>query len=102
MPRYKNCSFGSCVNNTKKFNLKFYSFRRHDASIWKSKCENSALNHVSTTNLLKNFVVCGKHFKSTDFTRCLSPFKNKLTKEAVPHNYRIETGKLLNKLASCT
>ena len=44
------------------------------------------LRTIKLPTLLKNHVVCNKHFKNHDYTMAISPFKTKLVKDAIPKN----------------
>ena len=82
--RLKKCSFQHCKSNSSNFNGKFFLFRNHDFESWVERSGNPRLRSLSQKNLVNNHYVCSLHFKNNDFTRPITPYKDKLKKEALP------------------
>ena len=84
--RVKYCEFDGCHNSSSNSKVNFFNFRRHDYSNWIELCNKKELRNLSVSNIVSHRYVCSQHFKRTDFTRPISPYKTKLTKTAVPNS----------------
>ena len=79
------CQFKNCTNNKiSDPNKHFFRFRSHDFKTWIKACGNYKLLKLSKSTLTSTRFVCSDHFGDQSYTRVLSPFKNKLKRDAVP------------------
>ena len=85
MVKTRKCSFNNCVESSET-GVKLFNFRKFDHMKWIEACKNPNLKKLALSSLLRNHYVCQRHFRSGDFTRQLSPFKNKLNGDAIPRN----------------
>ena len=87
--RIKKCSFYGCnITSKTSPSVKFFQFPKYDTAQWLEACKNPKLTNLSHQNLQYNYYVCSKHFHRNDFTKVLTPFKNKLKQGVVPREQK--------------